>query len=228
MHIYRQGDIQVFMTDTKYYQTYIVTNRDKTVMIDTGLAIERAAIEAGMEKDFLFSVDAIFLTHGHADNSGNAEYFSMLFNCPVYCPKLSLPAITRGHVTMPPPTHPYAQKIKNYSVVNQMPDFAPFEGCPTAQAITPIVAKEWLGDTARLIATPGHSEDSVSYQVGDICFIGDSFQNTKKGVCAPLWMDNEKQLRLSMQTLGRLHLPYYFPAHGKAYSVDEWQEQRQA
>ena len=110
MLLSHNGDYQFFDIGTKIYSCYAVTYKDKAVMIDAGPLSEREAIEKNLEKDFLFDFDAIFLTHVHGDTAGNAEYFSMLYNCPVYCMKDALLSLQRGVCKRPAKDHPYIKK----------------------------------------------------------------------------------------------------------------------
>ena len=105
MLISHNGDYQFFNIGGKTYSCYCITYKDKAVMIDCGPLAERETIEKNMQKDFLFDVDAIFLTHAHGDTAGNAEYFSMLYNCPVYCMKESMEALKKGSYTRPGKNH---------------------------------------------------------------------------------------------------------------------------
>ena len=110
MLISRDDNYQIGARGTKVYSCYCVTYKDKAVMIDAGPLSERDAIEKNLGKDFIFDIDAILLTHSHCDSASNSEYFSMLFNCPVYCMKDAVEAVRTGRCKRPPKDHPYIKK----------------------------------------------------------------------------------------------------------------------
>ena len=248
MLLSHNGDYQFFDIGTKIYSCYAVTYKDKAVMIDAGPLSEREAIEKlrdafrpdpnredktlfekeseaiekNLEKDFLFDFDAIFLTHVHGDTAGNAEYFSMLYNCPVYCMKDALLSLQRGVCKRPAKDHPYIKKAGPAgSVVPKLPAFVPFEPCQNAQPLTRQVAEEYLGKDVQLLMTPGHCEDSISLRIGDTALIGDAAQFNKR-VLAPVFVDNEAQLARTWETLIGLSCKQYLSAHGRPFSFEEW------
>ncbi len=222
MLISHNGDYQFFNIGTKIYSCYCVTYKDKAVMIDAGPLSERDLIEKNLSKDFLFAVDAIFLTHTHGDTAGNAEYFSMLFNCPVYCMKTSLEYLKRGAFPRPRKDHPYIKKAGTAgNVVPKLPAFIPFEPCQNILPLTKNVAEEFLGKDVQLLMTPGHSEDSISLRIGDTALIGDAAQYNKR-VLAPVFVDNEAQLARTWETLLGFSCKQYLCAHGRPFSSEEW------
>ena len=209
MLISHNGDYQFFNIGGKTYSCYCITYKDKAVMIDCGPLAERETIEKNMQKDFLFDVDAIFLTHAHGDTAGNAEYFSMLYNCPVYCMKESMEALKKGSYTRPGKNHPYIKKAGVAgNIVPKLPAFMPFEPCRNLEVLTKKIAEEYLGKDVMLLMTPGHSEDSISLKIGDTAFIGDAAQFNKR-VLAPVFVDNEAQLGRTWQTLLSLSCKQY-------------------
>ncbi len=224
MLISHDGDYQFFNIGGKTYSCYCITYKDKAVMIDAGPLVERETIEKNMQKDFLFDMDAIFLTHAHGDTAGNAEYFSMLFNCPVYCMKESIETLKKGAYKRPSKNHPYIKKAGPAgNIVPKLPAFMPFEPCRNLEVLTKKAAEEYLGKDVMLLMTPGHSEDSISLKIGDTAFIGDAAQYNKR-VLAPVFVDNEAQLGRTWETLLQLSCKQYLCAHGRAFSAQEWLE----
>ena len=222
MLISRKEKYQIFDIGTKMYHCYCVTFEDKAVMIDAGPLSEREKIEANLQKDFIFDIDAIILTHAHGDSASNSEYFSMLFNCPVYCIKDAVEEVKTGRAKRPPKNHPYIKKAGAAGVVVQkLPAFVPYEGCQNVLPLTKTVAEELLGKDVVLLMTPGHSEDSISLQIGDTALIGDCAQFNKR-VLAPIFVDNEAQLARTWETLIGLSCKQYLCAHGRPFSVEEW------
>lgn len=222
MLVYRDENYQFFNIGTKLYNCYCIAHKDKIVMIDCGPLAERDEIEKNLQKDFIFDVDAIILTHAHGDTAGNAEYFSMLFNCPVYVPKTVIDHVKQGTCKRPGKDHPYVKKAGAAgNVVAKLPAFIPYEACQNVEPITVTLVRELLGDGVTLLMTPGHTEDSISLHIGEVTLIGDAAQFLKR-VLAPVFVDNEAQLGRTWQTLLSLKCKYYLCAHGRAFSADEW------
>lgn len=222
MLVHRDENYQFFNIGTKLYNCYCIAYKDKIVMVDSGPLAERETIEKNLQKDFIFDVDAIILTHAHGDTAGNAEYFSMLYNCPVYVSKTVVDYVKQGTCKRPSKDHPYVKKAGAAgSVVAKLPAFIPYEACQNVAPLTTSVVKELLGEGVTLLMTPGHTEDSISLRIGEVALIGDAAQFLKR-VLAPVFVDNEAQLGRTWQTLLSCQCKYYLSAHGRAFSSDEW------
>ena len=222
MLISRDEQHQIFNIGTKVYSCYCVTYKDKAVMIDAGPLSERETIEKNLSKDFIFDIDAIILTHSHCDSASNSEYFSMLFNCPVYVMKDAVEAVKTGRCKRPPKDHPYIKKAGPAgNIVTKLPAFIPYEGCQHVLPLTRQVAEELLGPDVLLLMTPGHCEDHISLKIGDTALIGDCAQFNKR-VLAPIFVDSEPQLATTWETLIGLKCKQYLCAHGRAFSAEEW------
>lgn len=222
MLIHRDENYQFFNIGTKLYNCYCVAHKDKVVMVDCGPLAARDDIEKNLQKDFIFAVDAIILTHAHGDTAGNAEYFSMLFNCPVYIVKTAMDYVKQGTCKRPGKNHPYVKKAGAAgNVVGKLPAFIPYEACQNVEALTSSVAKELLGEEVSLLMTPGHSEDSISLHIGDVALIGDAAQFNKR-VLAPVFVDDEAQLARTWETLLSRKCKFYLTAHGRPFDADEW------
>ena len=225
MLITRDAEYQFFSIGTKTYKCYCVTYKDKAVLIDTGASVDRSTIESNLEKDFIFDIDAIIVTHSHGDSAGNAEYFSMLYNCPVYCVKTSIELVKHGVSRLPPKDHPYMKKVGSAaSLMLKLPSFIPYEGCQNVKPLTKDVVEELLGKDAQLLMTPGHTEDSISIAIRDVALIGDCAQ-FKRRVLAPIFVDNESQMAASWESLIRLKCKYYLSGHGRPWNADDWLNQ---
>ncbi len=75
---------------------YIVTNKDKAILIDTGRKKYREKI---LEKCKEYHVILIILTHGHMDHCQNAAYLANALNIPIAMSKKDMDIIPDNRVS---------------------------------------------------------------------------------------------------------------------------------
>ena len=128
--------------------TYIITTKENNaVIIDPGIEfdkIEKALLDTGA------SLKYIIFTHGHYDHTGAAEELSAAWpGVPVYLNRRD------GGGSDPYMNHlfPAVPGAKDYDEGDEI----------TVGSLT-----------VRVLATPGHSEGSVTLRCGDVLFCGDT------------------------------------------------------
>lgn len=135
---------------------YLLTNPDtkKAVIIDPGTNPD-PLIRRVQDLD----VEAILLTHAHFDHIGGVDQLRKLKKSPVYIHALEADWLTNpkknGSLLWPEVSEP---------VQTEPPEYALDDG----QTL------ELIGETFRVLHTPGHSPGSVSFLVGDYLFSGDT------------------------------------------------------
>jgi glyoxylase-like metal-dependent hydrolase (beta-lactamase superfamily II) len=138
--------------------TWIVPVRDGgVVLVDTGYDDEARAIRHALKGR---KIHAILLTHGHLDHAAGTA----ALDAPVWVGRKDAPAV-RGQPVF-------------RSVFPRLGEF--LAGVPTARGVVHEVdGGEVLrfGDRVfRAFATPGHTDGSVSWLLGDVLFAGDAIQ----------------------------------------------------
>lgn len=154
-------------------------------------------------------IRGIFLTHAHPDHIGSAAWFQENTGCKIYASegeKRWIEDIDLQFKERPIPNfYNLAGKSCKVDVVIEGGDVISLEE----------------GLDVKVISTPGHSADEVSYRIGDVLFIGDAIP--VKGDI-PILIDEQD----SYDTLERIaSLPdvrTYYPAWDHTYSKDEMKE----
>ncbi len=153
---------------------YLVTEGDRAILIDCsgdGTQALRLAQELGV------TMEAIILTHGHADHIGAVDYVASEFSCPVYIHAEDKIFLKRAD---------YNLSTMIYSM-------------PLVVKADAISFKD--GETLRfgtlsfeVIHTPGHTPGSVCLLCRDILFTGDTLFRDSIGAIFPPFGDQQLEL----------------------------------
>lgn len=206
---------QVYVTETHRCACYLIETSKKRVLIDTSMQFERNTITKCIQKTGNKGIDAIFLTHSHTDHVANALYFSNMFNCEVYISKKGIHNMKNGHCNMPKGTNALSKGI--YWAESRFPlyNFSQFHPCPQVRILNDEVVTYYLGDSAELLETPGHTDDSISILLKrEIAIVGDLVVNAF-GNLYPPFADDESALSTSWKALLDTRCNVFLPAHGR-------------
>lgn len=129
----------------------------KGLLIDTGCLLAAEEAVKFME-EMKLNVKAILLTHYHEDHSGGAGFFKERFNVDVFAPLVSFEILAN-----PPEIPRYRQMVWG------QPD--PIKATPLQKEM------EFDEIEVRVVETPGHSFDHVSFLIENVLFIGDLITN---------------------------------------------------
>ena len=114
-------------------------------------------------RDHRLSIDQILETHAHADHLTAANLLRETLDCPV--------AIGRG----------ICEVQRHFRKVFDLGDALPTDGSQFQQLLDD-GDRLSLGElTIRVMSTPGHTDDSVTYVIGDAAFIGDTLFTPEYG-----------------------------------------------
>lgn len=105
--------------------------------------------------DLNVKIDAILITHCHFDHVGAVAELARHTKAPVYCPQ--------GEV----------QILENINDYVRFPGFGPFESYSPEHTVKGGDRLQLAGQDIRVLSTPGHSPDHVTYVIGDMAFSGD-------------------------------------------------------
>ncbi len=171
---------------------YVLHDKGHVLIIDPGRSAKTIASVIAPDE----TVDAVILTHGHADHTQAADDISEMYHCPVYMNR------------------------EDYILVD--PSFAGkhgFDG-PVYSEILDLQAVMKIGVfDLQIHYTPGHTAGSVCVQYKNLLFSGDTLFAGSIGR-TDLYSGDEMQMARSLEYLKKLpHDLKVLPGHGPSSTI---------
>lgn len=171
---------------------YVLHDNGHVLIIDPGRSAKTIASMIAQDE----TVDAVILTHGHADHTQAADDISEMYHCPVYMNR------------------------EDYILVD--PSFAGkhgFDG-PVYSEILDLQAVMKIGVfDLQIHYTPGHTAGSVCVQYKNLLFSGDTLFAGSIGR-TDLYSGDETQMAQSLEYLKKLpHDLKVLPGHGPSSTI---------
>lgn len=171
---------------------YVLHDKGHVLIIDPGRSAKTIASVIAPDE----TVDAVILTHGHADHTQAADDISEMYHCPVYMNR------------------------EDYILVD--PSFAGkhgFDG-PVYSEILDLQAVMKIGVfDLQIHYTPGHTAGSVCVQYKNLLFSGDMLFAGSIGR-TDLYSGDETQMARSLEYLKKLpHDLKVLPGHGPSSTI---------
>lgn len=203
-------DFHVTEQIKRFVYVYII-EAQHCYMIDSGVyGCEKQIIEylKGIGREFT-DVKGIFLTHAHPDHIGSAAWFQENTGCRVYA--------SEGE-------RRWIEDIDLQFKERPIPNFYNLAGKPSRVDMVVADGDEISledGLAIKVIGTPGHSADGLSYLAGNALFIGDAVP--VKGDI-PIFVD-EQASRYTLERIAALpDIETYYPAWDHTYSKEDMAE----
>lgn len=204
---------------------FLIPCQNGYLLIDAGWhgKLERFKQELASFNIGLNQIKYIFLTHHHHDHAALIQDLRDLTNAQLIIHKEQVDFIAKGITDY--------KKIKQYNWLLWLIDKAlrpliKFNYRPITilqsdfvidSDVDNIVLRE-IGVNGRVIATPGHSKDSVSLLLDNgIAYVGDLAMNIMGLICKPplpIEAENYNQVNDSMKKLINLGAKEFYPSHG--------------
>lgn len=200
-------DFQVTTQVKRYVYAYLIES-EYCYLIDSGVYNSQSAIvdklkEIGREVE---DIKGIFLTHAHPDHIGTAAWFKSQCGAKIYA--------SAGE-------KPWIEDVDLQFKERPIPNFYNLAG---KSVEIDCVVKD--GDALQLedhlqikvISTPGHSVDEVSYQINRAMFIGDSIP--VKGDI-PIYVNVADSINSIHVIDSADHIAAFYPAWDQTYTREE-------
>ena len=170
----------VYQVGSGYVNSFIVDGDEGVILVDTLLPGKAEVIREGLRElgRTFEDVNAILVTHSHADHSGSAAAVMAESRAPLYASEADAPAI-QGVVKPPsPPTPLYLKPLA--VLMSLMPGPPPAE----VDHFVSETSETSLPADLHAIDTPGHTPGHTSFLLdrgGGLLFVGDAAKATKEG-----------------------------------------------
>lgn len=196
---------------------YIVTNKDKAILIDTGRKKYREKI---LEKCKEYHVNLIILTHGHMYHCQNAAYLANALNIPIAMSEKDMDMIPDNREQ-----HMLAKTFLGKIVLSvslssfEKDSLDVFE--PTIYLKNGDNLNEY-GIDAKVVELPGHTNGSIGLEIeGDKLFVGDALMNMFYPTVSVLYVDEQEMLSTA-KNIGELGEKTIYFGHGKPKRNRKW------
>lgn len=196
---------------------YIVTNKDKAILIDTGRKKYREKI---LEKCKEYHVRLIVLTHGHMDHCQNAAYLANALRVPI--------AMSEKDMDMIPDNRKQPMSAKNFlGKIVILVSLSSFEK-DSLDVFEPMIYLKngddlnEYGIDAKVVELPGHTNGSIGLEIeGDKLFVGDALMNMFYPTVSMLYVDEQEMLS-SAQYISELGERTIYFGHGRPKQNRKW------
>jgi hydroxyacylglutathione hydrolase len=159
LHLVMSGAVGFDLTDPYDCNVFLVRAGDGWLMFDAGAGRDPDALDRVLSSDGIEpgSIRHLFLTHGHADHSGGAARIREAFGATIFAGAATAAMVAGGDEA--------AISLDRARRAGIYPPEYRYRACPVDRFLADGEAVEFGDVMVRLIATPGHSHDHVSYLV---------------------------------------------------------------
>jgi glyoxylase-like metal-dependent hydrolase (beta-lactamase superfamily II) len=200
--------------------SYLVRNSRGFVLIDTGRANKRGAIERELVRVGCLpgNLQLIVLTHGDCDHCGNAGYLRKKFHVRIAMHKDDSGMVERGDMLWNRNKQSIFTRILSKLLFRLgksdrfKPDLCVDDGYDFRE----------YGFVARVLHIPGHSKGSIGILTADgDLFCGDLLANVDKPA---IWsiIDDKVAAHVSVEKLKHLQIITVYPGHGQPFPMEKF------
>jgi len=194
--------------------SYLISSENGNVLVDTGRKNKRSILLKNLKKLHAEKINWLILTHTHFDHCENAGFFQKNFNCRVVVSEKGLSNVKRGYSPLPRGTNPFSKIISGIGN-HFLTGLFHFERFEPDHTYDEFFSFSIPGIDIELMATPGHSDDSISIIVNnEIALVGDAMFGVFKSSIFPPFADNPAEMVESWGKLLETECHTFLPGHG--------------
>lgn len=214
MIIYNKNQIILYKLKCRRCNCYVISNGKDFILIDTSVASEKKTLLKSLEEIGVEKLVGLVITHVHTDHVGNAAYIEKVFKCPVFVASKGIQVIESGNCAMPKGTNPFTKAVSNIISLNPSV-WNGFEPCIHVEPLEKDTVRHLLGIEAYSLATPGHTEDSMSIIINhEVVLVGDAMVHGMNHNIYPPFADDEGTIPITWKVLLDTGATSFYPSHG--------------
>jgi hydroxyacylglutathione hydrolase len=194
--------------------SYLICTTRENILVDSGKKNKRSLLLENLKKLHVDKVDWLILTHTHFDHCENARFLQNKFNCKIVVSDKGYPMAERGYAIHPRGTNPFTKIISQLGNLFflRLSHYQRFIPDHTYDEFFSFSIPEINID---LLATPGHSDDSISVIVyNEIALVGDAMFGIFKNSIFPPFADDPAEMVESWAKLLDSNCHTFLPGHG--------------
>lgn len=193
----------------------LVVRDGKALLIDTGLDADAGRRALRNIEALDVALEAVFITHAHADHFGGAHFLQRRLGVPVYAPALEA-AMMENPIIEPLYLFSGAAPIKELRS-----KFTLAEPCRVDHVVEP-GAVEIGSFQLEVMSLPGHAPNQAGVAVDDVLFCADAVfpAETLRKHKVIFCVDMDETLA-TLERLPDLPYTHFAPGHGPAYTQGE-------
>jgi glyoxylase-like metal-dependent hydrolase (beta-lactamase superfamily II) len=193
----------------------LVVRDGKGLLIDTGLDGDAGRRAQRIIEDTGVTLEAIFITHAHADHFGGAHFLQRRLEVPVYAPT------TEASMMESPIIEPLYLFGGAAPIQALRHKFTLAEACRVDQVVEagPLEIGPF---EVEVVSLPGHALNQVGVAIDDVLFCADAVfpEETIRKHKVPFCVDLDETVK-TLEQLPGLDYDRFAPGHGPAYEAGE-------
>lgn len=196
---------------------FLLTNGYRHILIDTSVSCNWKKLQKAIDRHHIGNIEALILTHTHADHTANASRIKSRYNTYIVVHKLEASYLQKGEMKIPGGTV-FFTRLLTVLGNRLLPHYkVTFEPCEPDIVIDAGYDFKGIGFNAYLMHTPGHSPGSISLIVDDeIAIVGDAMFGIFRNSIFPPFAEDADLMVKSWGKLLETGCHIFLPAHGSA------------
>lgn len=211
---------------------YLLQAADGFVLVDSGVASRRAAVEKSLADAGCGAGDLklVVLTHGDSDHADNCAYLRKVYGAAIGMHRADAQMVEQGDMSLGRKSRP-GRITAMGRVIMLVGRLMALLGLPPFERFSPDVLLEdgqslsSYGLEATIVGLPGHSKGSIGVLTSDgDLFCGDLIYSFFRP--AMILIDDVADAKSSIERLRALNVGTVYPGHGKAFPWAEFAAKR--